>query len=129
MSHQITTFTYDEDLFSDLHKDTYGFRPRTHRFYEAPPEEKQEIWNSTCEALEQEIKYQEEAEKKSEIEWGDRISKMQSDYGINKGTAIRWDMQAFESEDIGYYCYLNGISYSRRPEISSALPLQTLKRR
>ena len=59
-------FTYDEDLFSDLHKDTYGFRPRTHRFYEAPPEEKQEIWNFVCEELKQEIKYQEEAKKKSD---------------------------------------------------------------
>ena len=57
----MTTFTYDENTFSDLHKDTYGFRPRNHRFYDAPPEEKQEIWNFLCEELKQE---QEETKKK-----------------------------------------------------------------
>ena len=61
----MTTFTYDENTFSDLHKDTYGFRPRNHRFYDAPPEEKQEIWNFLCEELKQE---QEETKKKSEVQ-------------------------------------------------------------
>ena len=40
-------FTYDEELFSDLHKDAYGFRPRIHNFYESTPEEKQKIWDAT----------------------------------------------------------------------------------
>lgn len=26
-------YTFDYDSFSDLHKDVYGFRPRTHEFY------------------------------------------------------------------------------------------------
>ena len=40
-------FTYDEEIFSDLHKDAYGFRPRVHNFYESTPEEKQKIWDAT----------------------------------------------------------------------------------
>lgn len=38
-------FNYSEDLFSDFHKDTYGFRPRNHEFYDATPARKQQIWD------------------------------------------------------------------------------------
>lgn len=36
-----TMYTYSEELFSDFHKDAYGFRPRGHEFYSATPERKQ----------------------------------------------------------------------------------------
>ena len=34
-------YTFEDNLFSDLHKDAYGFRPRYHRYYEASDDEKQ----------------------------------------------------------------------------------------
>ena len=38
-------YTYSDELFSDLYKDVYGFRPRGHEFFTACPERKQEIWD------------------------------------------------------------------------------------
>jgi len=41
------TYTYSEELFSDFHKEVYGFRPTgDHWFYGATPAEKQEIWDA-----------------------------------------------------------------------------------
>ena len=44
-------YTYDENIFSDFHKDAYGFRPRDHRFYDATPAEKQVIWDDVSRAF------------------------------------------------------------------------------
>jgi len=39
------SFTFSNDLFSDFHKEVYGYRPREHRFYAECDEEKQSIWD------------------------------------------------------------------------------------
>lgn len=47
-------FTYDEDTYSDLYKDAYGFRPRGGQYKvwaEMTPEQKQAEWDSLCETL------------------------------------------------------------------------------
>ena len=49
-------FTYDEQTLSDLHKDARGFRPRSQfceKWEAALPEEKQEIWDTLCLELEE----------------------------------------------------------------------------
>jgi len=44
---EIDMYTYSEELFSDFHKEVYGFRPTgDHWFYGATPAEKQEIWDA-----------------------------------------------------------------------------------
>jgi hypothetical protein len=80
-------YTYSEELFSDFHKDAYGFRPRDHRFYDADttPAEKQEIWDATGRAFDrrqaEEARMEEEAladfkaQITKEISWaGNRIN-------------------------------------------------------
>ena len=53
----MTDFTFETELFSDLHKDAYGFRPRGHRFYDenCSDEEKQQIWDDTVDAVHEAI--------------------------------------------------------------------------
>ena len=34
----IMEYTYDENIFSDLYKDAFGFRPQGHHFYDADPD-------------------------------------------------------------------------------------------
>lgn len=41
-------YTFSTELFSDFHKDAYGFRPRMNdTFYHSHDREKQAIWNTT----------------------------------------------------------------------------------
>ncbi len=50
----MNTYTYDADTLSDLHKDAYGFRPRSESFWaawnEADDTGKQAIWDDLIEA-------------------------------------------------------------------------------
>jgi hypothetical protein len=42
------TYTFDENILSDLHKDAYGFRPRENFWFDwdyATPDQKQKIWD------------------------------------------------------------------------------------
>jgi hypothetical protein len=90
----MTQFTYSEELFSDFHKDTYGFRPRGHEFYDATPERKQEIWDGVGEDFvreqERECKMQLEAQRKFETRITETIALGAGD----RETAIRWILEA-----------------------------------
>ena len=49
----MTTYTYEETLYSDFHKDVYGFRPgNSDSFYTASPDIKQVIWDQLGELFE-----------------------------------------------------------------------------
>ena len=52
-------YTYDDNTFSDLHKEVYGFRPRTDGWADwtsRTPRQKQELWNALCDELENVMK-------------------------------------------------------------------------
>ena len=53
----MSKFTFDTNLFSDLHKDVYGFRPRGHWFYDASTtdEQRQEEWDYLCKRLDEQL--------------------------------------------------------------------------
>lgn len=105
-----------QDLYSDLHKDLYGCRPNT-------------LISSNIEFLQEriadmsaEIQTYEDIERDAEerrfVLWEKRISEMMETHSISKARAIAWDMQAEDVDgDIDFYCYLQGLSYSREPAI------------
>jgi len=86
-------FTYSEDLFSDFHKDTYGFRPRNHEFYDATPARKQEIWD----AMGEDFVASQEAEARREQEDLDQFHRdieMYMAFGArDRADALRWMTQ------------------------------------
>ena len=48
-------FTYDDNTFSDLHKEVHGWRPSNSlmvEWNERTPRQKQELWNALCDQLE-----------------------------------------------------------------------------
>lgn len=85
-----TTFTYDEDTFSDLYKDVYGFRPRGHRFYDATPEEKQEIWDDLCDSLDREIINDRRRYWEAGVRFEKRVEETIKAGAGDRETAIRW---------------------------------------
>ena len=118
-------YTFDENLFSDMHKDAYGFRPRGHAFYNADTTDavKQRIWDAVCEDVEAAIERENNERDAAQIAWEDRIAKLCADHNIDRATAIRWDMDAEDAKngdtfDIGFYCYLVGIRYVNEHNIS-----------
>jgi N-formylglutamate amidohydrolase len=87
----MTQFTYDTDLFSDLHKDANGFRPNGgHEFYRATPERKQEIWDFYQAMVAEEIERTRREEEASADAFEAQITNMISLGAGDRKTAIRW---------------------------------------
>lgn len=107
--------TYDETLFSDLHKDAYGFRPRGHEFYDASPERKQEIWDSTSQSVLDNIEADKYAATKAERDFRDEISTFIQCGAKDEDTALRWMVQdeTFTClQDVEGWVYDRGILFT-----------------
>ena len=110
-------YDFDDNIFSDLHKDAYGFRPRGHEYYEAAPARKQEIWVKVCEDLEvaqdEEGRRAQEAIAEFEAEIQENI-----EYGAgDRKTALRWMTQwalhrFYHSQDVEAWVYKQGILFT-----------------
>ena len=85
-------YTYSEELFSDFHKDAYGFRPRNHRFYDADttPAEKQEIWDATGRAFDRRQEEEVRREKEALADFKAQITKVIEAGAGNRINALRW---------------------------------------
>jgi len=113
-------FTYDENTFSDLYKDTHGFRPRNHEFFEADttPERKQKIWDATCEAF----GHEQDAEKaRHDANIAAYEAALECLMGVgakNRAEAQRWylDSLGLTEYDLkygaGYICFQLDLPYS-----------------
>ena len=85
-------YTYSEELFSDYHKDAYGFRPRNHRFYDADttPAEKQEIWDATGRAFDRRQEEEARREEEALADFKAQITKVIEAGAGNRINALRW---------------------------------------
>ena len=108
-------FTYSEDLFSDFHKDTYGFRPRGHEFFNASPERKQEIW----EAMDRDFVAAQEQEKlreKEDLAQFYRDIEMHIAFGArNRTDALRWMTQNekfYNKQCVEHWVWNRGILFT-----------------
>lgn len=108
-------FTYSEELFSDYHKDTYGFRPRNHEFYEATPERKQEIWDNMGQDFLQEM-VREEQEKAVALERFNALLEKFMTYGdADRTTALRWmtqDNKFYDEQSVEHWVWNQGILFT-----------------
>lgn len=114
-STQEKPMTYSDELFSDFHKDAYGFRPRDHEFYSAAPERKQEIWDATGRQLDRTM--QEEAEMADEAlaEFKAQITKVIEAGAGNRINALRWmtsNEEFYHSQDVESWVYSQGILFT-----------------
>lgn len=121
----MTAYSFDENIVSDLHKDAYGFRPRGMFWSEwnnASDDEKQEIWDDLCKALERAIQEEKEQEEFAVIQFNDRVAKVIASGASDRETAIRWIIQSmdFDEYDLMYggdkVCYELGLPYSMQIE-------------
>lgn len=109
-------FTYSEELFSDFHKDTYGFRPRAyHQFWDATPARKQEIWD----AMGVDFEFMQERERLQKIEAlaaFERDIEMHIAFGAKDRTdALRWMTQNekfYHQQDVEHWVWNQGILFT-----------------
>lgn len=103
------TYTFDADLFSDLHKDAYGFRPRQHEFYAASDDRKQQIWDGVVADLEIEMENSRNAEAQAVAAFAARIQETIALGAGDEETAIRWIL---DGEEFSLYDYQYGADYA-----------------
>lgn len=108
--------TYSEELFSDFHKDAYGFRPRGyHEFWDATPERKQEIWDDVQQDFLEEM-VREAREKLVALERFNAMLEKFMTYGAaDRTTALRWmtqDSKFYNEQCVEHWVWNQGILFT-----------------
>jgi hypothetical protein len=123
-------FTYSEELYSDLHKDAYGFRPRGESYanwFKMTPEQKQRDWDYMCDLVQESELQRIALEAQALAEWRTDIARIMGTLNWSKKRAIRHDMESLEidcsrgSYDVGFYCYKRGLAYGMQRYICRTL--------
>jgi hypothetical protein len=117
----MTTYTFDENTVSDLHKDARGYRPVAgwwEQWNSSTDAEKQEIWD----LLIQEFSFEQEREESMKAAalqlFRDRIEQTYSVGATDLKTALKWIFQAemFDVFDLqygaDYVCIHFGLDYT-----------------
>lgn len=117
--------TYDDSLISDLYKDAYGSRPsQTYwtLWRSMTPSQKQGEWEYLCKLVEEADDARLRAEEGAYQYWSSNIRATMAKLNISEAEAIRKDMSDCDCiNDIGFYCFKRGLSYSTEYEIDNIL--------
>ena len=108
-------YTYDENLFSDFHKDAYGFRPRDHRFYDATPAEKQVIWDDVGRAFDHANAKERRIKREMQMNFEMEVQSFIKMGASNRETALRWmtdDRTFYTRQDVEGWVYNRGILFT-----------------
>lgn len=111
-----TVYTFNNDSFSDLHKDSYGFRPSSqfHTWLQsATDDEKQAEWDRLIVVMERSTALDAELTRAAIERFEKSITMTIALGAFERTTAVEWLIQA-ESNingDLSYFEYLQGIPY------------------
>ena len=116
--------TFDENILSDLHKDAYGFRPRSESFWaawnSANSDGKQSIWDRLIDDLEATIAADKAASDEAVASFEAQIADNLEIGAPNREAAIRWIVDSLaltESDRMyggEYICYEMGLPTSMK---------------
>lgn len=115
-----TTYTFDENTVSDLHKDARGWRPREYFWNEwnaASDAEKQVIWDGLCKELDWEMEREAQAQARAIEEFEATILANISLGARDRESAIRWIIEANDPSEFdlqyggGWACWSLGLPY------------------
>ena len=111
-------YTYTTDLFSDLHKDVYGYRPRGEAMEDwnsRTPRQKNELYNALCDELEAVTQDDERRGVRNVFEFTGEILDMIELGANDRETALRWMTQEdkFYSEQcVSHWVWARGILFT-----------------
>lgn len=109
------TYTFDLDLFSDLHKDAYGFRPSQSYWAvlaAADGDQKQAMWDDLLEALEATVARERQEEQRAVERFERRLAELYNVGAKDFEMAIRWLHESYDTDgDNEYLEYRLGLPY------------------
>jgi len=115
--------TNDENIYSDLHKEAYGFRPGSYGMEAwslSTPDEKQEKWDRVCVDLEKAFGEEQKREKEAIASFETSVKDNMDRGATDRKSVVRWILQSWNLEEptdeysAGYACWSLGLpsSYS-----------------
>lgn len=109
------TYTFDNDLVSDLHKDAYGFRPSS-SFWSAwaafNADQKQAMWDSLINTAEAEAVRERQQRQEAEHRFQATIASLMHTGARDFDMALRWLHEAHDTQgDDDYLEYQLGVGY------------------
>lgn len=110
-------YTFDADTLSDLHKDAYGFRPRSEEFWNvwdaADNDGKQRIWDNLLDAADRALETEREYQQEAIADLEDRIQFMMNTVaGCKREDAVRYLHDAYSTHgDVEYLEFNLGVPY------------------
>jgi predicted Fe-S protein YdhL (DUF1289 family) len=119
------TYTFDEQIVSDLHKDARGSRPSQtwwSIWNRVSDDAKQDIWDALSQELSETMDRERQAEARAALALTERLEKMYELGATSEVQALQWIMEAEEFDDFdlrygaSYFCYHFGLSYSAANE-------------
>ena len=101
-----------ESIYCDMHKDVYGVKARWYRA------ESVEQARKDLDSLQAALAYEIEQDKKFQDEAIKAFEELVASYCGDRETAIRWQMQAYDADDIEHleYCLNLPFGYLRQVE-------------
>jgi hypothetical protein len=107
-------YTFDENTFSDLHKEAFGFRPRGtawSAWAEASDDEKQELWDRLVTIAADNAAYEEQEEARMVAEWTHTFA-VAADCGIPREVFLAAMHEVYNSfGDDEFLCWHIGVPY------------------
>lgn len=108
-------YTYSDELFSDIHKDAFGFRPKGDdylRWNSLSADEKQAEWTYMDNVIARNEEADRIAQEKCIVILEKTISALIDCGAKTRETAIRWLADADNvGEDLEFLCYLHNVPY------------------
>lgn len=112
------TYTFDENIVSDLHKDARGYRPGQgwwdHWSY-ADDELKQFIWDSLCVELDESIAREKQIEQEAIADFEQEVQKYINLGAGDRTTALRWMTQTeefYNEQCVEHWVWNKGILFT-----------------
>jgi hypothetical protein len=108
-------YTFDNDSYSDLYKDAYGFRPRTQLQWwaTASNDEKQIEWDRLLVVLDAAIAESKREQQESIERFETLVEETIASGAATREDAYRWIMEGSSCDgDWEHLCYQHGLPYS-----------------
>lgn len=123
------TYTYSDELYSDFHKEAYGFRPISDdyaRWKAMTPDQKQAEWDALDRACERRMAEEEAEYGRARRDFDKRVADTIALGAKDEATAIRWiiDGAGISLKDISFYggsyiCFEFGLPFDDQTRFES----------
>ena len=119
------SYTYSDDIISDLHKDARGFRPSEYFWEEwtqSPAEAKQKIWDMLCKEMEDGERQRVIDEAAALVKFRKQVAETMKFCDCNWKKAVEFFADAEDNDvtcdqDFDYFLWKQGIGYNDRAKI------------